>query len=108
MGALALPPSLGLTNLKYILLNNGAHQSVGSQPTLGFAVDFCTIASGCDFRNPVRVTGKEELAAMAFKLEEVDFLEVRINTRSAENLPRPAETPQQAKELFMNALGRRK
>ncbi|HVF95996.1 MAG TPA: phosphonopyruvate decarboxylase, partial [Flavisolibacter sp.] len=48
-GALALTASLRLKNLVYVLLNNGAHQSVGSQPTLGFSVDFCTIAKGFGF-----------------------------------------------------------
>jgi phosphonopyruvate decarboxylase len=104
MGALALPPSLQLTNLLYILLNNGVHQSVGSQPTLGFQVDFCTIARGCGFSNPVSVQRKERLFESTSYVEEIDFLEIRINTECSEDLPRPGETPRLAKMVFMNAL----
>lgn len=104
MGALALPPSLRLNNLLYVLLNNGAHQSVGSQPTLGFEVDFRTIASGCGFSNPVCVHRKEKLFEVTSYLDEIDFLEVRINTESPSDLPRPGETPKEAKIHFMNSL----
>lgn len=104
MGSLALPPALDLSNLLYIVLNNGAHQSVGSQPTLGFDVDFCTIARGCGFFNPLSVHRKETLFDVTSDLEETDFLEVRINTESPENLPRPEATPQEAKTHFMRAI----
>lgn len=104
MGALALPPSLSLTNLHYILLNNGAHQSVGSQQTLGFQVDFCAIARGCGFTNPVLVSEKEALAKASRILTEIDFLEIRINTSEKSGLPRPGLTPAKAKEIFMQAI----
>lgn len=106
MGALALPPSLGATNLCYILLNNGAHQSVGSQPTVGFQVDFCAIAKGCGFANAQQVWRKESLVAMTSHLSDISFLEIRINTFTPD-LPRPGETPREAKEAFMSALGSR-
>lgn len=105
MGALALPPSLQLKNLVYVLLNNGAHQSVGSQPSLGFEVDFCTIASGCGFVNATMVERKESLAALGIFLNEIDFLEIRINTKSSEPMPRPQQSPREAKEAFMKAIG---
>jgi phosphonopyruvate decarboxylase len=105
MGALALPPSIALSNLHYILLNNGAHQSVGSQPTLGFQVDFCTIARGCGFQNPVMITSRESLAADPTLSPGRYFTEIRINTETNQGLPRPAESPKKAKESFMRALG---
>ncbi len=104
MGALALPPALKLSNLVYIVLNNGAHQSVGSQPTLGFQVDFCAIARGCGFSNPVRVQHGADLDQSAADLSAIDFLEVRINTYTDNDLPRPKETPQEAKTRLMQAL----
>lgn len=104
MGAIALPPSLRLNNLLYVVLNNGAHQSVGSQPTLGFQVDFCAIARGCGFTNPISVQRKERLFEATHYLEEIDFLEIRINTETPSALPRPKETPKEAKMSFMKAL----
>lgn len=35
------------TKLMHLLINNGLHESVGGQPTVGKAVDFTTIAKGC-------------------------------------------------------------
>jgi len=35
MGALTTMPKSGVTNLKHIVINNGAHDSVGGQPTAG-------------------------------------------------------------------------
>lgn len=105
MGALALPAILQLPNLHYILLNNGVHQSVGLQPTLGFHVDFCAIAKGCGIQTPVSIVSRENLAAIATDLKNYPFVEIKINTHTAEPLPRPEETPNEAKLSFMNALG---
>jgi phosphonopyruvate decarboxylase len=104
MGALALPPSLKLTNLSYIVLNNGAHQSVGSQPTLGFQVDFCTIARGCGYKNPICLKNRRDVEALGKDLRLMDFLEICINTQTSEDLPRPNESPQAAKERLMEAI----
>jgi phosphonopyruvate decarboxylase len=104
MGALALPPSAKLSNLFYIVLNNGAHQSVGSQPTLGFKVDFCAIAKGCGYKNPVCIKNRIDLNALTGSLPPIDFLEIRINTHTSEDLPRPKELPQAAKERLMTAV----
>lgn len=105
MGALALAASLQLANLTYVVLNNGAHSSVGAQPTLGFQVDFCTIAVGCGFQNPVRISSSEGWKKCSAHFGEIDFLEIRINTKNSTFLPRPKATPLEAKETFMKALG---
>lgn len=103
MGAMALPAFLKLKNLTYVILNNGAHGSVGAQPTLGYAVDFCLIAEGCGFQHPVRISSREEWEELGY-YGEADFLEIRINTNSSDSLPRPKATPLEAKEAFMKAL----
>lgn len=103
-GALALPAALGLKNFVYVLLNNGAHQSVGCQPTLGFAVDFCTVAEGLGFKNATSVVKAGTLNPVAQNLNDYGFIEVRINTQTDVALPRPAETPRKAKVIFMKSL----
>lgn len=103
-GALALTASLRLKNFVYVLLNNGSHQSVGAQPTLGFAVDFCAIAKGFGFASVVRADTTGELRTIVERLNETQFVEVRINTKTAEPLPRPKETPKEAKAIFMKSL----
>ena len=104
-GALALAASLHLSNLVYIVLNNGVHQSVGNQPTLGLFVDFCTIAKGFGFLNPISVESRAALEKMNLQQDGNDFVEVRINGHTADPLPRPGETPNEAKTRFMKNLG---
>lgn len=103
-GALALLAHLRLQNFVYVLLNNGAHQSVGSQPTLGFAVDFCAIAKGFGYEKATLADTAEKLRAVTANLADHRFVEVRINTQTDGFLPRPKESPKEAKELFMTSL----
>ena len=104
-GALALAASLQLPNLVYVVLNNGVHQSVGNQPTLGFFVDFCTIAKGFGFANSIKVEGRAALEKLNFQADQNDFIEIRINGHTAEPLPRPEDKPNEAKTRFMKNLG---
>lgn len=53
MGSLSTAGQLDLPNFKHIIINNGAHDSVGGQPTVarnqsGFS--FATVAKGCGYR----------------------------------------------------------
>ncbi len=105
-GALALAASLQLSNLVYIVLNNGVHQSVGNQPTFGFFVDFCLIAKGFGFSNPARIEHMATLKEWSFDKDKNDFVEIRINSYTQEPLPRPDETPEDAKKRFMINLGK--
>ena len=103
-GALALTASLRLRNLVYVLLNNGAHQSVGGQSTLGFSVDFCAIAKGFGVEKTALVENAENLEIIAESLGTLHFIEVRINTKTDTVLPRPEEKPEEAKRIFMKSL----
>ena len=53
MGSMAIIGQQGPANLKHIIINNGAHDSVGGQPTVarnhtGFS--FRTVAQGCGYK----------------------------------------------------------
>lgn len=50
MGAAAQIGPRVLPNFKHILLNNGAHDSVGGQPTVGANIDFAEIARACGYK----------------------------------------------------------
>jgi phosphonopyruvate decarboxylase len=105
MGALALVAALRLQNLTYVVLNNGAHESVGRQPTLGFAVDFCVIAKGCGFPETVRITKTEELSQwLQMDRSSGQFVEIRINTGVPAKLPRPSEPPQELGAAFIQSF----
>ncbi|GAB4092202.1 phosphonopyruvate decarboxylase [Flaviaesturariibacter terrae] len=104
LGALGLLGSLDLPNLNYVLLNNGAHESVGRQPTLGFAVDFCAIARACGFADASRIETGQELRSWLQEPHEGQFVEIRINTCVPADLPRPAEAPRDAAARFRNSF----
>jgi len=44
MGSVAINGNVSCKNYKHILFNNGAHDSVGGQPTIGYKIDFRGIA----------------------------------------------------------------
>ncbi len=49
MGNMAIAGSRNLPNYIHIVLNNGAHESVGGQPSVGHTVNFTGIAENCGF-----------------------------------------------------------
>ena len=40
---------MDVPNLMHVVLNNGAHESVGGQPSAGYFVDFTCIAKGAGY-----------------------------------------------------------
>ena len=107
MGALAAVGASGCENYVHVVLNNGAHESVGGQPTLGFQIDLCTIARGCGYGWVGRATVMEEVVAGLAAVQRArgpSLVEVRVKTGSRANLGRPASSPAQNKGLFMRFL----
>ncbi len=105
MGAFAL--NAHQSNLLHVLINNGAHDSVGGQPTEGFHVDFCAVAKACGYADARRVATTEDLKAAVADLQPTSgtvLLEVRCKTGSRQDLGRPTNTPQGNKNRFMGFL----
>ncbi len=50
LGSWTMVSKLSVPNLLHVVLNNGAHESVGGQPSAGWLVDFIRIAEGCGYR----------------------------------------------------------
>ena len=51
MGALAMIASNKINNLKHIVFNNEAHDSVGGQPTCADVVNLADVAKACGYFN---------------------------------------------------------
>ena len=49
MGNLAIIATQAPPNLHHVVLNNGAHDSVGGQPTAARAVDLAGVARACGY-----------------------------------------------------------
>jgi phosphonopyruvate decarboxylase len=50
LGGLTTLGKLNQPNLLHVVLNNGAHESVGGQPTAGYQVNFTAVAAGCCYK----------------------------------------------------------
>lgn len=108
MGALAINGSLKARNLKHIILNNGAHDSVGGQPTVGLSIDLLSIARAVGYQHAVRAQTREELHASLLALKDSigpSLLEIRVHRGARKDLGRPATTPAQNKNAFMDFIG---
>ncbi len=109
MGGLALSGLCGSSNYLHIVINNGAHDSVGGQPTCGFELDFLGIARSCGYKLQLRAeTAEAIVSAMELLLltDGPSFLEIRVHTGSRGDLGRPKISPLENKRLLMNLLKR--
>ena len=91
----------------HIVFNNGAHDSVGGQPTIGFRLDLPAIAKATGYRNVFTTT---ELGSMSNILEEAaklqgpTFIEVKVRKGARKDLGRPTTTPADNKQALMKNL----
>lgn len=95
-------------NLVHVLLNNGAHESVGGQPTAAHSINFCQLAISCGYANIFRVNDLASLEAAWFEIQQSkgpSFVEVLIIKGSRPGLGRPSIAPKANKEAFMRHLG---
>lgn len=107
MGGMAIIGTRAPKNFIHIVLNNGAHDSVGGQPTVGQQVDLRGIAKSCGYKQVLSATTNDELATAVKELSNsagVTLLEIIVAKGARSDLGRPTTTPQQNKESFMEYL----
>lgn len=107
MGSLAIIGTQGPRNFKHIIINNGAHDSVGGQPTVGFEIDFVSIAKACRYKTVLKAETAKELEETLRLLKTREgpcFLEVRVCKGARGDLGRPTIPPIENKRAFMNFL----
>jgi phosphonopyruvate decarboxylase len=106
-GTLATIGTLAPKNFFHIIFNNGAHESVGGQPTVGFEVDFTEVASGYQYKNVISVDTKEKLSNVLNKVNDTSgpfLLEIKVGINSREDLGRPTISPVDNKQNFTKNL----
>ena len=110
MGSLAINGQLeSVKNFKHIVINNGAHDSVGGQPTVAFDIDLSAIAKSNGYTFSAIASKASEISAELIKLAAHSgrgFLEIRVNKGSRENLGRPTRTPKENKLDFQEFLSK--
>ena len=91
MGAMTMVSKVEAPNFMHIVLNNGAHESVGGQPSAGHQVDFTKIAEGCGYVTVGHpVTTREKLKEALRFLDGVgkaSFIDLRIHKGLSGKLP---------------------
>lgn len=107
MGSWAIIGQLSPANYYHILLNNGAHDSVGGQPTVGLRIDFPAIASACGYKTTLCVATHKELDEVLAHLDTYQapvLLEIKVRKGARKDLGRPTTTPIENKESLMRLL----
>jgi len=107
MGSMATIASLAKDDFVHILINNGCHESVGAQPTLGFDIDFCAIARACGYQRTYCIGKEQELISWlqtGYAAKEKQFVEIRVHSGSRSDLARPTKSPLERKDDLMKAL----
>lgn len=108
MGALGVIANAGPANLLHVVINNGAHDSVGGQPTVGYDIDIPGIAVACGYREAVSVSTPQALDEQVIRLRGIEgpvLLEVKVNKGARADLGRPKSTPIENRDALMKRLG---
>jgi phosphonopyruvate decarboxylase len=107
LGSLAALGAQKPANIRHIVLNNCAHDSVGGQPTIADQVDLCGIARACGYERVFCVKTKDELknALNSSGAEKkLAFIEIKIKKGARSDLGRPKTSPEENKTAFTRAL----
>lgn len=107
MGAMAVIGSNKPSNLVHIVINNGAHETVGGMPTVANNLDLVKIAEACGYPHATSVDNFESLDAELKKAktsDELSFIEVKCSIGAREDLGRPTTTALENKQNFMSYI----
>ena len=109
MGSLAIVASKKPANYIHVVFNNGAHDSVGGQPTVGLKIDLPAVAKAVGYSSAHTVATKGELISelsilKSRKREGAVLLEIKVKKGNRKDLGRPTTTPIENKEALMQFL----
>ena len=107
MGAMAVIGANKPKNMVHIVINNGAHETVGGMPTVADKMDLVGVAISCGYPYAVCVKGYEELdneLKLAKERDALSLIEVKCAMGSRSDLGRPTTSVRENKENFMKFL----
>ena len=111
MGSMAIVANKAPKNYVHLVFNNGAHDSVGGQPTVGLKIDLPAVAKAVGYKVTISVDSKEELvkqlSTLNSQLSTIGgpiFLEIKVKKGNRKDLGRPTTTPIQNKDALMQFL----
>lgn len=107
MGSMAIVANKAPKNYVHVVFNNGAHDSVGGQPTVGLKIDLPAVAKAVGYKATYSVDSKAELESVLAKVNSFEspaLLEIKVKKGNRKDLGRPTTTPIQNKEALMQFL----
>ena len=107
MGSMAIVANKAPKNYVHVVFNNGAHDSVGGQPTVGLKIDLPAVAKAVGYKATYSVNSKAELESVLAKVnsfESPSLLEIKVKKGNRKDLGRPTTTPIQNKEALIEFL----
>lgn len=107
MGAMAVIGANKPKNLVHVVINNGAHETVGGMPTVAGSIDLVAVAKACGYPNAVCVDSfaalDRELAAAKGR-DALSLIEAKCSLGARADLGRPTTTALENKQRFMEYL----
>lgn len=109
MGAMAVIGANAPKNIVHIIINNGAHETVGGMPTVAGKIDLVAIAKGCGYPSAVSVGNFEDLDRALKQVKssnELSLIEVKCAIGARADLGRPTTTARENKDQFVQNLNK--
>ena len=108
LGSFSMASEVKAANMLHVVLNNGAHESVGGQPSAGYKVDFTKIAEGAGYHTFGRAVEDRETLQAALKSFVSDkgpfFIDMRIHKGLKGELPPLNVSHEEMIGVLMNEL----
>ena len=101
LGGVAIIGTRAPKNFRHVVLNNGVHDSVGGQPSVGLDVDLRSVATACGYRSVARVSDEDDLRAALREFADKPgpcLLEIGLSPGARSDLGRPNTKPAERRD----------
>ncbi len=109
MGSMAIVANKNPRNYVHVVFNNGSHDSVGGQPTVGLKIDLPAVAKAVGYKATHSVDNLNALNMVLTNVNSFEgpvLIEIKVKKGNRKDLGRPTTTPIQNKEALMNFLSK--
>ena len=107
MGSLAIVADKAPRNYVHVVFNNGAHDSVGGQPTVGLKMNLPAVAQAVGYAHTFSVDNMADLDSILGETKNLNgpvLIEIKVKKGNRKDLGRPTTTPIQNKDALMDFL----
>lgn len=107
LGGMAIIGNQDVNNYIHIAINNGAHDSVGGQKTVGLDINLLDIAKACGYKKCYSCESENDLRRCLKEINtinELTFLEIKVKSGARKDLGRPTTSPIENKNMLMEYL----